>query len=243
MNLRAVAVVIPAHDEEVLLPAALEAVIVAAGHPELAGVRVLTVIVADACRDRTADVARRAGALVVPAHWRNPGLARATGTERALHELGTADGDTWIAATDADSVVPPHWLAHHARHAAEGWDAVVGTVTTRTTATLGRRHQADYDRTRPPDGTPWHHPHVHGANLGFTARAYRDVGGFPPLQVGEDRALVAALENRGHRILRTSAAPVLTSSRLRGRVRGGFASHLALLLADLPPATPRESKS
>lgn len=241
MSLRAVAVVIPAHDEEELLPAALEAVAVAAGHPELAGVRVLTVVVADACRDRTADVARRAGALVVPARWHNPGRARAAGTEQALRELGSAACDTWIAATDGDSVVPPHWLAHHVRHAAEGWDAVVGTVTVRTTAALGRRHQAGYERTRPLDGSRWHHPHVHGANLGFTARAYRDVDGFPPLQVGEDRALVAALERRGHRVLRTSAAPVLTSSRLHGRARGGFASHLSML-ADLPPAAPRESE-
>jgi hypothetical protein len=72
-------------------------------------------------------------------------------------------------------------------------------------------------------------PHIHGANLGLTARAYRDAGGFPPLDVGEDRALVTALENRGYRVLRTPDAPVRTSARLHGRARGGFAAHLATL--------------
>lgn len=241
MTFRAVAVVIPAHNEEELLPAALEAVSVAAGRPELAGVRVLTVVVADACRDRTADVARRAGALVVPAQGHSPGRARAIGTERALRELGTPDDDTWIAATDADSEVPAQWLVHHARSAAEGWDAVVGTVTVRTTEALARRHRAAYEATRPPTGTSWRHPHVHGANLGLTARAYRDIGGFLPLDVGEDRALVAALESRGHRVLRSAAAPVVTSARPLGRARGGFASHMAALLGGLPPAAQEES--
>ncbi|WP_327287929.1 glycosyltransferase [Streptomyces sp. NBC_01198] len=243
MRFRAAAVVIPAHNEEELLPTCLAAVSIAAGQPQLAGVHVLTVVVADACRDRTADIARQAGALVVPAHGPNPGKARAIGTERALRELGTPDSETWIAATDADSEVPPQWLVHHAQSAAEGWEAVVGTVTVRTTAAVARRHQADYEATRPRDGAPWQHPHVHGANLGLTARAYCDIGGFLPLDVGEDRALVAALESRGHRVLRSAVSPVVTSARPHGRARAGFANHMAALLSGPPPAADEESAS
>ncbi|MGC5345061.1 glycosyltransferase [Streptomyces sp. DT24] len=230
MNIEAIAVVIPAHNEEALLLAALDAVAIAVRHPNLAAVRTTTVVVADSCHDRTAAIARRAGAVVVTAHCRNPGRARAVGTEYAWRELGSPAGTTWIAATDADSVVPPHWLAYHQARAREGWQAVVGTVVLPTADILATRHQLRYEATRPPRGGPWHHPHVHGANLGVSAEAYRDVGGFPPLDVGEDRALVAALSGRGHRILRTPDCPVLTSPRLRARARGGFADDLAALL-------------
>ncbi|WP_329174431.1 glycosyltransferase [Streptomyces sp. NBC_01477] len=224
------AVVVPARNEEALLPAALDALAAASRHPLLAGLRVLTVVVADSCHDRTAAVARRAGALVVEGDYRNPGRARAAGTDRALAELGAPAGGIWIAATDADSVVPPDWLAHQRARAHEGWAAVVGTVVLPPSA-AAERHARGYEAGRPPAGTPWRHPHVHGANLGVAAYAYRDAGGFPPLGAGEDRALVAALEGRGHRVLRTADSPVLTSARLRARARGGFGDHLAALAA------------
>jgi glycosyltransferase involved in cell wall biosynthesis len=231
VNVGAVAVVIPAHNEEVLLPAALDAVAVASRHPDIAPLRVVTVVVADSCQDRTAEVARRAGAVVVRTHCRNPGRARALGADRALRELASLAASTWIAVTDADSVVPSDWLAHHSARAREGWQAVVGTVALPPTAaaSLVASHTIHYEATRPPDGSAWHHPHIHGANLGLTADAYRAVGGFPHLDVGEDRALVRALEASGHRVLRTPDCPVLTSARLRARVRGGFADHLAAL--------------
>ncbi|MEU9097954.1 glycosyltransferase [Streptomyces sp. NPDC048361] len=228
MRFEAVAVVVPAHDEEALLPAALEAVRTASGHPGLARVRVLTVVVADACRDDTARVARAAGAAVVTRDVRNPGLARAAGAAHALRALGTAAEHVWIATTDADSEVPPQWLAHQLARAREGWEAVVGTVALPFASPLTHLHRARYEATRPPSGA-WHHPHVHGANLGVTAAAYLAVGGFPPLSVGEDQALIAALRRGGHRVLATAACPVLTSARLQGRAHGGFADHLTSL--------------
>ncbi|MCX5387007.1 glycosyltransferase family 2 protein [Streptomyces sp. NBC_00083] len=229
MRIDAVAVVVPAHDEEALLPAALHAVRTAGGHPALAQVRVLTVVVADACRDRTARTARAAGATVVTRDVRNPGLARAAGAAHALRVLGAATEHVWIATTDADSEVPPRWLAHQLAHAREGWEAVVGTVALPSTSPLTQLHRARYEATRPTHGT-WHHPHVHGANLGVTAAAYLAVGGFPPLPVGEDQALIAALREGGHRVLATAACPVLTSPRLQGRAHGGFADHLTSLI-------------
>ncbi|MFJ5806325.1 glycosyltransferase [Streptomyces sp. NPDC093093] len=227
-TLEAVAVVIPAHDEEALLPAALEAVRTATLHPALRRLRVLTVVVADHCRDDTAFLARETGATVVTGNFRNPGRARAVGISRALRELDLPAPRAWIATTDADSEVPPDWLAHQLARAREGWEAVVGTVMLPHTSPLADRLRTRYEATRPPHGE-WYHPHVHGANLGVTAQAYLSVGGFPPLRVGEDHALVDALNRAGHRVLTTAACPVLTSARVRGRARGGFADDLAAL--------------
>lgn len=237
------AVVVPAHDEESLLPAALDSVAAAAGHPELEDVHMLTVVVADLCRDRTAQVARRAGAMIVTTAWRSPGRARAAGADRAMEvlaDLGVPASEAWLAATDADSRVPPHWLAFHRKRALEGWDAVVGTVDL-PDSPLAARHRLLYEATRPQAGVAWRHPHVHGANLGVTATAYVDAGGFPPLDVGEDRAIVDALERQGRRVLRTADIPVLTSPRLHARAAGGFAADLrghtsaAMDQAPIPP--------
>ncbi|MET9256507.1 glycosyltransferase [Streptomyces sp. NPDC003717] len=224
-----VAVVVPAHDEEALLPHALAAIAAAARHPGLAGVRVETVVVADACRDRTAAVARAAGARVVTTDRRNPGAARHAGARHALDHWPDGPADAWIATTDADSTVPADWLAHQLDRAREGWHAVVGTVVLPPTSPLAAPHRTRYEATRPAGGAVWHHPHVHGANLGVAAAAYLDVGGFPPLATGEDRALVAALERHGHRVLRTAHAPVLTSPRVTARARDGFGAYLAAL--------------
>ncbi|MFD4789632.1 glycosyltransferase [Streptomyces sp. NPDC058459] len=229
MSAATLAVVIPAHDEERLLPSALAALARAARHPELAAERVLTVVVADACRDRTAAVARDAGALVVETDCRSPGRARAAGVRLALERCLTGPSAVWIATTDADSVVPSGWLAHQRARAREGWQAVVGTVALPLSSPLAAPHLALYETTRPPAGAPWLHPHVHGANLGFDAHAYLDAGGFPPLTTGEDHALVRALERRGHRVLRTADCPVLTSPRLRSRARGGFGHFLSAM--------------
>ncbi|MFF7381642.1 glycosyltransferase [Streptomyces griseoluteus] len=229
MSAATLAVVVPAHDEERLLPAALAALARAARHPALAAVGVLTVVAADACRDRTETVARDAGALVVRTDCRNPGRARAAGVRHALERSRARPSALWIATTDADSVVPPGWLAHQLARAREGWQAVVGTVTLPLSSPLAAPHRALYEKTRPPTGTPWLHPHVHGANLGFAADAYLDAGGFPPLTTGEDRALVHALERRGHRVLRTAACPVQTSPRLRPRAHGGFGHYLSAM--------------
>ncbi|EGE40116.1 glycosyltransferase [Streptomyces sp. SID4928] len=226
----ALAVVIPARNEELLLPAALEAVGAAAKHASIGSVRVLTVVVADSCTDATADISRAAGALVVPVRYRNVGRARAAGVRAALSTLGDAPGDVWIASTDADSMVRPDWLAHQAARAAEGWDAVVGTVTVKhwppDLTGLAERHRHLYEMPRPPAGRPWHHPHVHGANLGVSSRAYAAAGGFPGVPVHEDRLLVAALKTTGARILRTADSPVTTSARRTPRAQGGFGDHL-----------------
>lgn len=229
-SIETIAVVIPARDEENLLPAALESVRAAAAHPGIESVRVLTVVVADCCTDATAAVSREAGALVVPVRFRNVGRARAAGVRAALGAIGGAPGGVWIASTDADSTVRPDWLAFQAARAAEGWDAVIGTVTVdrwpADKAELADRYRRLYERSRPPAHRPWHHPHVHGANLGVSSHAYAVAGGFPPTPLDEDRGLVEALERTGAHLLRTPDCPVSTSTRRTPRARGGFGDHL-----------------
>ncbi|MGI5255773.1 hypothetical protein [Streptomyces angustmyceticus] len=48
----------------------------------------------------------------------------------------------------------------------------------------------------------------------------------------EDRALVAALEQRDYRILRTDACPVLTSARQDSRAPHGFGAFLRRIAVD-----------
>ncbi|MEW2437300.1 glycosyltransferase [Streptomyces caniferus] len=235
MTPEAIAVVIPAHNEEALLSGALAAVNDAAHHPALADLQVMVVVAADACVDDTAEVAGTAGASVLNLGSQNPGKARAAAVQYALATLGTPASATWIASTDADSIVPPNWLAFQLDQARAGWEAVVGTVTVARWPPVRRladRHHELYYASRPAGGEFWLHPHVHGANLGVAAGTYQQVGGFPALPVGEDHALVSALEQNGRRVLRTPDCPVETSSRLRPRAVGGFGDHLAQLAAE-----------
>src|SRR5699024_7601881 len=71
------------------------------------------------------------------------------------------------------------------------------------------------------------HRHIHGANIGISARAYRQLGGFDPLPVHEDVQLVRRAQAAGLTVAWSTAAPVMTSARRTARAPGGFAGHLA----------------
>ena len=78
-----IGVVVPAHDEEEHIGACVRSLLAASRCAGLDGEAVTAVVVADACRDATAEIATRAGAIVV----------------------------RWLAFTDADSVVAPDWIS------------------------------------------------------------------------------------------------------------------------------------
>jgi glycosyltransferase involved in cell wall biosynthesis len=224
--IQAVGVVVPAHDEEELLPACLAALRAAAG--PLAGLPVHLVVVADACTDQTARLARAGGAQVVEVDARRVGAARAAGVRDVLHR--TRGGDParlWLASTDADTLVPPDWLARQLRYARQGWEAVVGTVTVSDWSGHPGHVPELFAARYAHAGGP--HPHVHGANLGLTAAAYLAVGGFPARRTGEDHALVRALAASGRRILRTAELTVVTSARRHARAPQGFSHRLTTL--------------
>ena len=231
--IKAAGVVIPAHNEEDLLPSCLAAIRQAIR--VLPPIPVHLVVVADACTDRTADYAQRGGAGVLPIHARCVGAARRAGMREVLSRTRHLDpGAVWLATTDADTLVPPGWLGQHLRHAAAGWDVVVGTVA----VTDWSEHPPGlpplfHQQYRTGRGT---HPHVHGANLGFSASAYLAAGGFQLRRTAEDHALVESLSVTGHRILRTTEISVQTSARHHARAPRGFGHLLSTLAVAVSPA-------
>jgi glycosyltransferase involved in cell wall biosynthesis len=224
--IREVGIVVPAHDEEELLPACVAALRRAVARIPCLPVRLI--VVADSCQDRTADRARQAGATTITLHARNVGAARAAGMAAVLRGAAPAHPSaTWLATTDADTLVAPDWLARQLRYADQGWQAVTGTVTvTDWSGHPPRTPVAFAERYQHGAGS---HPHVHGANLGVNAQAYLDVGGFPPLRTGEDHALVSRLAAAGRSILRATDVTVTTSARREARAPLGFGHLLTTL--------------
>jgi glycosyltransferase involved in cell wall biosynthesis len=219
--IRAAGVVVPAHDEETLLPACLVALRRAAG---AVSIPVSVLVVADTCTDRTAATAQAYGARVISIGARNVGAARAAGMA-ALLRLTAADDPaaTWLATTDADTVVPPGWLRRQLEYARAGWDVVLGTVAVTDWTGHPAHVPAVFEKHYAFGTGP--HPHVHGANLGIRASAYLAAGGFRPLRTAEDHALLAATTEAGCPVLQASDISVETSARRQARAPGGF-SHL-----------------
>ena len=230
-----VAVVVPARNEQQLLPGCLAALTVAA---ERVAVPVSVVVVLDRCTDGTADLlAGRPGVRSVESVAGCVGAARATGAAQALADSGALPGRTWLACTDADSQVPPSWLVHQLDLADHGADLVLGTVDLLShDADVVADHgvgghvggwRATYRRLLGPGGR---HPHVHGANLGVRGSTYLAAGGFLPVGAHEDRLLArAVVELPGARVVTTSAHPVLTSARLGSRAPLGVGADLRAL--------------
>ena len=225
-GIEAVGVVVPAHNEETLLPACLAALDRVAGG---IGVPVSVLVVADTCTDGTATAARACGAQVIAIGARNVGAARAAGMAELLRlTAGVNPSAVWLATTDADTVVPPGWLERQLRYADQGWDVVLGTVTVADWDGHPAHVPAAFDALYEFGDGP--HQHVHGANLGIRASAYLAAGGFRSLRTAEDHALLAAATEAGCSVLQASDIIVQTSARRRARAPLGF-SHLLRTLA------------
>lgn len=216
------AVVIPAHNEQERLPTCLRSVVTAA---LCAPIPIAIVVVLDATRDDSAKLAGQYGPDVhfVSIDVGNVGAARAVGFNYA-RSLYSDSTECWYATTDADSRVDPDWLVHQLGLDA---DMVLGVVRV-----ADWRHHSDdaadrymqaYDADGSADGP---HEHIHGANMGFSARAYWRVGGFRSLSCGEDVDLVARFEAAGYCIHRDAELSVTTSARTQARAPHGFADHL-----------------
>lgn len=212
-----VVVVVPAHNEERLLPACLASIERAAAEVD-ADVSVLVVL--DACTDASRQVVPRHVGVLERA-TRSVGAARRAGFAGYLDS--DTDAHTWFATTDADSEVPRDWLVCHLESAASGSDAFVGTICPASWESWSPQVAAMFaERYVSEDG----HHHVHGANLGVRADWYRRVGGFAEISGDEDIDLVRRLRSRGAIIDRSGRAPVVTSTRADGRADTGFASYL-----------------
>jgi glycosyltransferase involved in cell wall biosynthesis len=220
-----VVVVVPAHDEADRLAGCL----VALGRAASAvPAPVVTVAVLDACSDESLGIAARFEPDVhcLEVDERCVGAARAAGfahARRWYEERGYTAEQVWFATTDADSRVDADWLT---RQVAASADVVLGVVRVANWRNVPRaavrRYLAAYRAKYRPDG----HGHIHGANMGFAAQSYWQVGGFDALRTGEDVDLVRRFEAHGMRISRDSDLSVATSARRTGRAPTGFAAHL-----------------
>lgn len=219
-----IAVIVPAHDEERLIGACLDAIERAVSCVSTCDVaRVLEArvyVVCDACSDRTSELVLARGHRVIEVDARNVGIARAAGAEAAL-----AAGADWLAFTDADTRVSDRWLVAQMALAS---DVVCGTIGVDDWgpygATIAEDLRRQFDETyRDVDG----HAHIHGANLGISAQAYRRVGGFAHLDSHEDVAIVEALKASGARIAWSAQPRVVTSARADYRAPAGFGAAVA----------------
>jgi glycosyltransferase involved in cell wall biosynthesis len=218
-----IGVVIPAHNEEQHIDAALAAIHIAALHPALNGEPVQVQVVLDSCSDATQSIAAAHGFETMTVAVRNVGHARAAGAARLLEA-----GARWLAFTDADTVVSPEWLVRQLELNA---DAVCGSIGVGDWSVHGDHAAALEDHFARTYTDADGHRHVHGANLGVSAEAYLRVGGFQALACSEDVALVAALEASGAHIAWSAAPRVRTSARKDARARGGFGDTLLTVIA------------
>lgn len=202
------------------------------------------IILLNNCTDDSYRVAQHAGAAFgldvrlieksLTPEFATPGWARRLAMEAAL-DLVPAHGV--ILTTDADSRPQPGWFAANMRHFAAGADAVAGVydwdpAEPPPAVSYIRQLEARYAELsfrliaqldpRPHD--PWpNHQWAWGASLAVTAKAYRQVGGMPPVPLAEDRAFQVSLERHDLKVRHACDVRVWTSGRLVGRAPGGLA--------------------
>lgn len=216
---RAVGVLIPAHDEVEHVESCLDAVAVALERLQR-DVATAVCLVDDRSRDGTTPVARRWAAgrgfrphldVTVNRTLVPIGVLRNQAARRVLHRLEAVPPQAIrLLSTDADSRVPPDWAVRHVELAGSGADAVSGGVLP--------------DGPVPPDVlVP---DGVYAANLGVGAGPFRQVDGFPSVHSGEDVRLLRRLRAAGHHVLSSARIYVRTSARTRGRAIGGLADRL-----------------
>ncbi|MFW0758748.1 glycosyltransferase [Pseudomonas sp. H11T01] len=212
------AIIVPAHNEEQFLANCIKSLLAASTHIGLGGEQVEILIVMDDCTDDSLTVGKRHDVMIHVCKNRNVGKTRAEGAELMLQR-----GARWLAFTDADTVVPCSWLADQIRF---NVDAVCGVVEVTDWSEHSDEVRMRYDaHYRPVDG----HRHIHGANLGISAAAYKKAGGFKALPAHEDVHLVEDLERSGAVILWTATNRVTTSARKNCRCREGFGDFLKSL--------------
>ncbi len=231
-----IGIVIPAHNEAMTITKCLASVQTAIEQlPSTITATVLVVL--DSCRDNTLELVK--SVQVESAQAKNTkientdvnylccdyqcvGQVRDLGIRHAI-----TSGATWLACTDADSVVTPDWLIQQIAHIkAQPTDMICGVVSVDSWAHLTPQTRKDY-MAHYQDKMG--HRHIHGANLSFSAESYLAVGGFAPLPCHEDVDLVKRFESKGYAITWSNRVRVITSSRLQARATEGFAAFLANL--------------
>jgi glycosyltransferase involved in cell wall biosynthesis len=198
--------VIPAHNEERYISATVSALHVAArralGDRSRPGAEYEVIVAADACSDRTAELARAAGAVVVPCENRQISKTRNTGFR--------ASRGRWLIFVDADTIVPP--------------EAAIEAVTALRDGATGGGAGVAMDRPVPLWASvtlvvlQFVFRRLHwtgGCFLFCTRESLEAVGGWDEtLFAGEEIHLSQALKTRrGRRRFVIIKSPVITSAR------------------------------
>ena len=197
-------VVIPARNEAAYLPLTLRALERQTHAPAE------VVVVDNASRDATAQLARAWGARVVSCEV--PGIA-------AARQAGVDAARTgWIASTDADSLPAPDWLERFADAATPGRVALYGPMrfcgVSPTAAQLSELGYSAFLHACRLAGRP----NLAGGNMAFSRAAALLAGGYPAVEAYEDVLLGRALERLGE-VKYVPGALVETSAR---RLSGGL---------------------
>ena len=178
----------------------------------------------------------------LPTGFQTAGWARKLAMDCASNSTSE---EGYILSTDADSVADTDWIAHKRSEFACGVDAVAGFVTADWSelskmpedilklGALEWEYQglsAELEaKADPQSHDPWkRHNQNCGASMGIKSKLYKDIGGLPPLNVGEDRALFDSVRKRDGKIRHSLGAHVTASARMIGRATGGMADALKL---------------
>ena len=238
-------VVIPVHNEEHLVSAALDSLDRAIDHVSDSRVSIGIAVVLDRCSDRSRELASKWCSHTASIHETphieileieagNVGSARRAGCQTLLREW--SDGppqQIWLATTDADSEVPRDWISAQLQARNGGVQVWAGAVSVR-----------DWFGRTPGTYTAWRDQYenealpVHGANFGIDAATYLETGGFESLATGEDRDLLSRAVALGAVIRHDPLIRVVTSSRRDARAPRGFAHALTLIEATVLNPVP-----
>jgi Glycosyl transferase family 2 len=239
-------VAIPARDEEERIVACLAALAGQSVEPNFA-----VLVLANNCQDRTVELVRAFGAdapfdlhlfdIRLSGANAHAGFSRRLAMNAAAHLL---DDEGVLVTTDADSRADTNWLAENFAELESGADIVCGMIcldmaeSAMLPSHVHQRGVLEYVYERKItelecrlDPLPWdcwpRHRMETGASLAMRAGLYVEVGGVPDVQPAEDRALVAMVRRHGGCVRHAFGPQVITSCRLDGRARGGWADDLA----------------
>jgi Glycosyl transferase family 2 len=240
-----VGLVLPVHDEERLLPAALAALERAIDDvPDAHSESIDVVVVLDGCTDRSQEIAEEwcRRVLRVPGKWhidiletdvKCVGEARRLGCQALLDRWSEIPPeDIWLMTTDADSEVPRDWVTAQLQLRRTGCQVWAGPVAVRDWSDRAPGTADAWLRRYAAEALP-----VHGANFGIDAHTYLAAGGFPGQSTAEDRDLFDRAVAIGAAVRSDPMVQVITSSRRVARAPEGFARALTSIESTLGTGT------